>query len=244
MKTQPTDLGRNRTGMDACANDTREAMQGAESLMTIMPGTARDLSTFRNSYLQQPDPIGTVPVPTSFKGIAQTVMQKLTGKKPEVLIDKLGERLAFERTGTRLYDALLMKCEVRRDEVTHLPIEQLRQYRDEEAKHFTLVRDVIKSLGGDPTAVTPCADLDGVAGMGLMQVINDPRTTVLQSLHAIHIAELADHDGWQLLIKLTSELGMDEMATQFRRALDQEEQHLQTVREIMATATMTQAGAA
>jgi hypothetical protein len=65
------------------------------------------------------------------KGVAKTGMQKLTGKKPEVLIDKLGARLAFERTGTRLYDALLGKCLVRRDEVKGLPIELLREFRDE-----------------------------------------------------------------------------------------------------------------
>ena len=36
----------------------------------------------------------------------KTALNKLVGVSPEVLIDKLGERLAFERTGTRLYDAL------------------------------------------------------------------------------------------------------------------------------------------
>ena len=42
----------------------------------------------------------------------KTALNKLTGVSPEMLIDKLGERLAFERTGVRLYEALLAKASV------------------------------------------------------------------------------------------------------------------------------------
>jgi hypothetical protein len=33
----------------------------------------------------------------------------MKGEKPTLLLDKLGERLAFERSGTRLYEALVSK---------------------------------------------------------------------------------------------------------------------------------------
>lgn len=39
----------------------------------------------------------------------KTTTAKMTGTRPEVLVDKLGERLAFKRTSTRLYEAMLMK---------------------------------------------------------------------------------------------------------------------------------------
>ena len=244
MNNKPTDLGKNRTGMDMCSRKLRDSVLEAATMMPTSIGDEQSLAAFRASYIEAAGPIGNVPVPSTLKGMAQSVMQKLTGKKPEVLIDKLGERLAFERTGTRLYDGLLLKCQFRTGEVVNLPLEQLRAFRDEEAQHFAVVREVIQSLGADPTAVTPCADTDGVASMGLMQVIADPRTSVLQSLHAIHIAELADNDGWQLLINLTQDLGLTDIATRFRQALVEEERHLEVIRNLMAKSVMAEAGAA
>lgn len=52
-----------------------------------------------------------VPIPGSTKGMVITGHSKLVGQSPEVLIDKLGERLAFECGGTRLYEALIAKVE-------------------------------------------------------------------------------------------------------------------------------------
>ncbi|MDF2457852.1 MAG: uncharacterized protein K0S79_268 [Nitrospira sp.] len=240
----PTDSGANRTGIDMSPIDVQELLNGVEASRPSSEGDEGTLASYRSSYLKEADPIGSVPVPGSLKGAAKTGMQKLMGRKPEVLLDKLGARLAFERAGTRLYDALLSKCLIRSDEANGLPMDQLREFRDEETQHFTLVWDAMKDLGADPTAVTPGADVDGVASIGLMQVITDPRTSVAQSLHAIHIAELADHDGWELLIKLAAELGQDEMASTFRQALVQEERHLATIRDLIEKSCMSEAGAA
>lgn len=102
----------------------------------------------------------------------------------------------------------------------------------------------MKTLGADPTAVTPEADLNGVASIGLMQIVTDPRTSVAQSLHAIHIVELADRDGWELLIHLTIEFGQEEMAANFRQALAEEERHLATVRDVMKSSCLSEAGMA
>jgi hypothetical protein len=241
----PTDSGMNKTGIDMSPIDVKELLKAVQASAPSSDGEGgRALTAFRAPYLQDADPIGNVPVPGTFKGAAKTGMQKLMAKKPEVLIEKLGARLAFERTGTRLYDALLGKCQARTDEVTGISIEQLRTFRDEEAQHFALVWDAMKGLGADPTAVTPEADVNAVASIGLMQVLSDPRTSVAQSLHAIHIAELADHDGWELLIQLAQEFGQDEMASDFRRALAEEEIHLATIRELMKTSCLNEAGVA
>lgn len=63
-------------------------------------------------------------------------------------------------------------------------------------------------------------------------------------LHAIHIAELTDCDGWELLIKLAEELGQDDMAANFRGALVEEERHLSTIRELITQSCMREAGVA
>lgn len=223
--------------------DVKKMLEGVQkSLPTSNGESSKVLASFRAPYIKNADPIGNVPIPGTFKGAAKTGMQKVMAKKPEVLIGKLGARLAFERTGTRLYEALLEKCEARTDESQGIPVSQLREFRDEEAQHFALVRDAMKTLGADPTAVTPEADINGVASIGLMQILSDPRTTVAQSIHAIHIAELADYDGWELLIHLAREFGQDEMADDFHKARVEEERHLATIRELMRTSCMSEAG--
>lgn len=116
------------------------------------------------------------------------------------------------------------------DGTATLPLEQRKQMRDDEARHFALVADVIGSLGGDPTAQTPGADVAGVEAMGLLHTINDARTTAVQSLQAILVAELTDKSGWELLIALAEQQNHDTMAGNFNRALERERIHLQRVR--------------
>ena len=83
---------------------------------------------------------------------------------------------------------------------------------------------------GDPTAQTPCANVTGVASMGIMQVVTDPRTTFAQSLNAVLIAELADNAGRELLISLAEQAGETDIAQKFQRAMAEEEEHLVTVK--------------
>ena len=64
-----------------------------------------------------------------------------------------------------------------------MTIDDLETIRADEARHFRLIAEAIESLGGDPTSQTPSADLAGVESMGLVQVLNDPRTSIAQSLH-------------------------------------------------------------
>lgn len=239
----PQSMGMNRSGIDMSPQGAEDMVQAVREFPPSSPGSEQTLAEFRMPYLTEAEPIGTVPVPGTVKGAAKAGMQKLMGRHAEVLIDKLGGRLAFERTGTRLYDALIGKCLVRKDEAGFLPMEQLQQFRAEEAAHLGLCWDALRQLGADPTCVTPMADTDAVASIGLMQIITDPRMTVAQSLHAIHVAELADNDGWQLLIKLAKEMGQDDMAAQFRRALDDEDRHLAALRQWMERICLSEAGA-
>jgi hypothetical protein len=148
-----------------------------------------------------------------------------------LLMDKLGERLAFERSGTRLYDALLGKCNAMQSKI---PLKELQHIRDEEAMHFALCGAAIQSLGGDPTEQTPCADVAGVEGSGLMQVLTDPRTTMAQALHAILVAEMTDNAAWEELIEMTMQSApaesADELVARFKNAQENEAEHLEKVR--------------
>lgn len=220
-------MGMNRTGIQMSPADAK-AMQEIAPDVPELEGEAA-LATVRSPYIAEADALGSVPLPGTLRGAVSTGSTLLKGESPQLLMDKLGERLAFERTGTRLYDALINKCEVLLDDSISMTMDDLRRIRNDEARHMGLVADAVDTLGGDPTAVTPSADLAGVESMGLVQVINDPRTTIAQCLHAILTAELSDRAGWETLIALADAQDLDELVTQFSDALDTEREHLAMV---------------
>src|SRR5581483_125110 len=117
-----------------------------------------------------------------------------------------------ERSGTRLYEAFLGKAMAADGQRGGVEPERVRHFLEEEREHFELVSQCIEQIGGDPTAVTPSADIVAVQSMGLVQVMTDPRTTVSQCLCALLTAELVDKDGWELLCSLARGLGHEEMA--------------------------------
>jgi hypothetical protein len=82
--------------------------------------------------------------------------------------------------------------------------------------------------------VTPSANLHATAAHGINQVIVDPRTTLLQSLEAILIAELADNACWEALIELAQGAGEDKLVKQFEEALRNEQDHLAKVQAWLA----------
>lgn len=227
---KPTDLGMNRTGIDMSPADSKDIIKTANTTMpTSVDGLASD--NIERTYIQEADPVGTVPMPGTLKGAAKSMLKKASGKHPEVLIDRLGQRLAYERSGVRLYDAFILKCESLSEiNAPNFSIDLLKEFRDEELKHFVMLRDSIKMLGADPTATTPAADVDGVASMGFVQALNDPRTSVDECLCVMLTVELADNDGWDTLIKLSAAFGFEDMAKDFQNAKAEEDRHLEHIR--------------
>lgn len=233
-----TKMGSNRTGLQMSPLDAKRLLEN--TAMTTPPSGGPDLlMALRGDYIDEAGVVGTVPPPGTVTGIVKSGAEMLTGDRPQVLIDKLGERLAFERGGTRLYDALLAKCGGGAAALdAEVPLDVLERFRNEEAAHALMIAGALEKLGADPTAMTPCADLVGIESQGLMQAITDPRTTLSQSLHAMLIAELADHQGWQLLIALAEQMGHDGLAHDCRTAFGEEERHLASIRAWVAAATL------
>lgn len=236
-----TGFGLNRTGVQMSPLDIEKMLDASRATVPSTEGDDSALAAVRASYSAEADEIGSVPLPGSARGMLTSGMQMLTGNHPQVFLDKLGERLAFERSGTRLYDALIAKCESTMDTPAVLSLAILQTFRDEEAVHFRLVAEAITRLGGDPTAQTPSADVNGVESMGLLQVLTDPRTSIAHGLHAVLTAELVDHAGWELLIELAEEHGEDDMVANFRAALDEESRHLAQIRAWYEQLTLEQA---
>jgi rubrerythrin len=230
----PTKLGHNRTGMqmsplhgEMLRKTARDAAVVTETADPDQP-EALLIAELRREYVNEADALGSVPPPGTLTGAMKSGAAMMTGKRLQVFIDKIAERMAYERGGTRLYDAALVKVAALASG-TPVTLERVKQIRNQEVEHAEMLRQALINLGADPTAQTPSADLVGVQAMGLMQSITDPRTSLVQTLSSLLAAELIDVASWELLARLATSLGNDELAEQFERALEQENDHLRTV---------------
>jgi bacterioferritin (cytochrome b1) len=230
-----TTLGRNRTGLAMSplhgemllTGATHEEAQDRPDALTMNPETTL-MAELRAQHVNQADALGSIPPPTTLKGMATSGAGAIKNQRMHVFIDKLAERLAYERGGTRLYDAALVKV-VTLAAGTPVKVDRVKQIRNQEIEHAGILQQAIVELGADPTAQTPCADLVGVQSMGLMQSVTDPRTSLVQTLSSLLAAELIDVASWELLSRLARDLGQDALAERFDHALEQENQHLTTI---------------
>jgi hypothetical protein len=248
---EATIAGLNRTGSKVSPENTQSMTDAAYELTPPMLIDTGASEADRIAYINASDPVGSIPLTGegAVKGGS-----RLEGGPPDIFMDKLGERIAFERAGTRLYDALLTKYQAlqRSGDAEALPatlslalqgsdlkldamddeepLQTLQRIRAEELAHFRMLGDVMEEMGGDATAQTPCADVVGTASLGLIQVLTDPRTTLAQCLGAILTAELTDNAGWEMLVTLADDSGETEMAGLFLGALAQEQMHLAIVK--------------
>lgn len=226
-----THIGTNRTGMKSSPRDAGALLEVSEPVPEPLPATATPFAAMKMDYGREAEALGSVPPPASLRGALTSARDMITGKRPQVVFDKIAERLAFERSGVRLYEALILKHQVDDTAAAAVPLEQLQEFHDQELDHFRMLVEAMEQLGGDPTAQTPCATVAGMQAMGLVQVVNEPRTTFAQSLQAILIAELADVDGWRMLIDVVTSAGHRDLAERFERAAQEEDRHLAHVRQ-------------
>lgn len=224
-----TRLGANRTGMQASPSLSKEMLENSE-LQIAESIDPQPLAETRAEYIREADPLGSIPPPATMKGVAKSGLKMMTGNRPQAFVDKLAERLAYERGGTRLYDAAIVKFISHADELKGVSVAELEKIRDQEANHAALIVECIEELGADPTAQTPSADLVGVQTMGLMQAVTDPRTTLAQTLNSLLLAELGDEAGWETLIAFAEQMGQTEMMARFREAETHEQEHVFKIR--------------
>lgn len=234
--SQANKMGPNRTGIDMSPVDSKAMIEGAVKLTDTTPPPQERIAEFREQAIRESGSLGSIPVPGTFKGALNVGKEKLQGHNPEVLINKLGQRLAFERAGVRLYDAMIRKYEASMDQVAIevVPLPKLYQFRDEERDHALLVETVMSELGADPTAMTPDADASALAAMGLPKVIAEPRTNILQCLEAIQLAEFADNAAWENLQTLCMRMGLRDIAARFSKPIAQEKVHQEALTDWVA----------
>jgi ferritin-like protein len=255
---QATSTGFNRTGTTVSPIGT-QAM--TDAVNEYCPPSMIDTAAMEDErliYINEADTVGSVPPPLSVKGVVKSGVSKFKGSSPSIFFDKMGERIAFERAGARLYEALIVKYQSVEEDLANLlppvadllelsaedpdidettadlaaekPAETLARIRSEELSHFKLLCDAMQQLGGDPTAITPCADVSATASSGIVQVLTDPRTTFAQCLNTMLTAELTDNAGWEILCSLAEDADEEELADRFLVAWAQEQQHLAIIK--------------
>jgi rubrerythrin len=240
----------NRTGIMTHPELSAELIEGAKQTVPSSDAETADMSS-RASYIEEGLPIGSRPAVIMEApddggepdeaisiGPAESASQE---NGLAVLLDKLGERLAFERQGTRLYEACLKKSELLGEQEGGPSLGELRHICEEEMEHFKMLQKVITDMGGDATVQTPSADVAGVLSQGVLQIVSDPRTTMMQTLQAMLVAELSDNDGWEMLCDLASAIGHTDLEEQCHHALDQEQEHLANVRQWLSSMTLSEA---
>jgi hypothetical protein len=225
--------GDNRTGFMRAGRLGEQMLEATREFLPSSPGSAQAIADVRIAYARAGESLGETPPPASPKEQAKPVTAA-TGGQPTLLMDKLGERLAFEHAGARLYEALLSKHEAYGSFEGGPGAQDLLHILQEEYAHGDLLQEAIKDLGGDPTTVTPSANLAASMSAGLPQVLSDPRTNLLQSLEAITVAELADNECWSGLEQLARQAGHEELADHCLEAIEREREHLASVRAWVA----------
>jgi hypothetical protein len=222
--------GRNHTGLAPHAKEREDMVRGAQEFRPTSSGGPDQIAQVRIAYARAGGPHGT--------------MSAAVDPTRLPVLDKLGARLQFERTGTRLYDALISKLDAYGMFDGGPTRQQLIEIRDQEHAHALLAQDLIRALGGDPTMVTPCANLQATASRGIVDVLVDPRTNLIDGLEAILVAELADQDSWAALARSAEPLGDAALTAKITQAQQTELQHLKKVRGWLEAADRLRAKAA
>ena len=218
-----TTPGNNHTGLATHADQLAAMVDGARTFSPTSSGGAQQLAQIRIAYAHAGKPHATMPV-------GSVEVARLP------LLDRLGARLQFERTGTRLYDALISKLDAYGGFDGGPSRTELLEIREQEHGHALMIQALIRGIGGDPTAITPCASLQATASRGLGDVLVDPRTSFVDGLETILIAELADNDSWIALARSAEPVGDKALIKQLAEAQKTELEHLTKIRRWLEAA--------
>jgi len=159
-------------------------------------------------------------------------MRKLAGKNVGRVIDLLNERLAFERTGVRIYDRMLLRMRLAEDGEVQRMVDRMQRYRDQEREHEEWLEEQIQTLHGDDHVPTEKSVLVLAETQGLERVIHrDPRLD--HDFHALLSAELSDAAGWDLLVRMAEQFGDREARREFKQRHREEQEHVLFVRKVV-----------
>src|SRR6201999_4230543 len=104
---ESTATGPNRTGAAVNPAGLSSMLDAVNELSPPIPLSTLQMDVERQWYVKEADSVGSISPPHSApkRSKGTSVKGSLGNESMSLLLDKIGERIAFERTGTRLYDA-------------------------------------------------------------------------------------------------------------------------------------------
>lgn len=230
------ELSHNRTGIATARELAERMLEGAREFLPSRGGDGREILEVRANYAKGSEPLGSIPEPTSRRASFRPASQSFRSVRPSLFIDKLGERLAFERSTGRLYQAAISKLDAFGGFNGGPCRDELEDMMRKEYEHFRLLSEVIENVGSDPTVLTPSADLYATMSRGVVDVMVDARTSFVQCLEGLLLLELVDNDGWAMLSDVAQQNGEATLARLFEAVQNKETEHLDSVRTWLAAA--------
>ncbi|RKG81780.1 hypothetical protein [Corallococcus terminator] len=227
--------GLKRTAMLLSEQELEHLTHGAVRNTVLPPaeGAVQSLRIHLSRIAEASDVMPT----TAFRERMSGALQVLKGGSPALFIDRLCERLAFERTSSRLYAGLLIKTHALGTYDGGPTPERLLELHNQELEHLGQVRDGLLRLGAPPSLRTPSGDVADSQCRGLIQAIDAPGATLMDALRVTLVSELINNAGWAMLVDLASELGPPELEQAFREVLLVESGHLAEVTLWVANGT-------
>src|SRR4051812_44134753 len=98
--------GQNRT-VQQTSPQLSQAMNDVVQPVSAAAADASALTELHLQYILEADPLGSMPPPVAERGRSKSSARPSQSEQLQVFVDKLAERLAYERGGTRLYDAVI-----------------------------------------------------------------------------------------------------------------------------------------
>ncbi|RKH34715.1 ferritin-like domain-containing protein [Corallococcus praedator] len=229
-----------RTAMLLDAQELEHLAHGAVR-DTVLPPAKSAVQALRIHLSRLAGDPDVLPPPRAFREKVGHALQALKGTAPALFIDKLCERLAFERTSSRLYASLLLKTHTLGTFAGGPTPERLLELHNQELEHLGMVREGLLRFGAHPSLRTPSGDVASAQSRGLIQAVDAPGATLMDALRATLVSELINNAGWALLVDLASELGPPDLELAFRDVLHVESHHLAEVTVWVANGTYTDA---
>lgn len=157
-------------------------------------------------------------------------ISKVQQHNTALLLNKLAQRLSYERANVRFYEALIFKSLAAEQGVRRIvSVDRLRQFRDEDVEHTVLLKTAIETLGADVDMWLPDAVPSQATQITMSKMLTKTHGDILQCLQSVVVFARNDADEWQMLYRLFSSMGLEKMTETFRQAWEEDQQQLTTL---------------
>lgn len=147
----------------------------------------------------------------------------------EMLLEKLGEKLGYERAFLRLYESFVHKKSLYAKRYLHAKSYEQKIFENfaaMKAAHCEILQTALIGLGGNPDHIVPSEDLAAIARLGIVTVFIHPHAKLKNLFHAVRIVELTGKSTTLFLIRLAYAAGAEDLANHMEILLEECEEIL------------------